>query len=277
MVMEGKDLDFRRYFGCGFLLFALAFLAYHFFFATRATSELNAAIKSQEMLEERLGKVDEYVPAGSGLVRPSRVEIFVRVRDQVDIPCRTLLGVFSMGYGPDTYMINEKTDAAMRLTLRSMMLKPLGNYLTLRNQALLEENMSLGEYLYIYSLAYFSWLKYSPEDGPYIDQLLKRQKPLFLGDDIFAAATVRRRYHRFVLSTAKRQLASLSPSDRLYRAVRSEVSKLEVDPKRVLWQDGLPANMEESFKPFRRRLVYHYSEATNCFELAPRDREEWQG
>ena len=35
-----------------------------------------------------------------------------------------------------------------------------------RNQALLKEDMGLGEYLFIYSTAYYAWLGMSPGDGP---------------------------------------------------------------------------------------------------------------
>ena len=35
-----------------------------------------------------------------------------------------------------------------------------------RADALLEHRMGLGEYWYIYSLAYYSWLKKDPGDGP---------------------------------------------------------------------------------------------------------------
>ena len=46
------------------------------------------------------------------------------------------------------------------------MAQDIGHLFEARNQALLDKGMGIGEYTYIYILAYYSWLGHSPDDGP---------------------------------------------------------------------------------------------------------------
>jgi hypothetical protein len=161
----------------------------------------------------------------------------------------------------------------------------IGTYLQARNQVLLERGMSLGEYVYIYTLVYHSWLGHGPGEAPEI-----RQEPggvrVGVFDDeggLFTEPAVRRRYRRYVLAMTSAQIASLGPEaeagdEESWRALlEREIQRLEVDPGRVLWQDGLPPSIETSLRPFRGRLEATYSASTNRIELPLADHEgPWQ-
>jgi hypothetical protein len=136
--------------------------------------------------------------------------------------------------------------------------------------------MSLGEYLYIYSLAHFAWREHAPDGGPKIaNGRGRRDQRVFIGDHPFAATNLYRRYHRFALAVARNQLDSIRPSDQEYEKLEREIHELEKDRQRVLWGDRLPWNIEAAFVTAGSFLAYSYDPMTDCFEF-PLSEEEWR-
>jgi hypothetical protein len=154
-------------------------------------------------------------------------------------------------------------------------------FVAARGEALLEAGMGSGEYLYIYSVAYYSWLRKSPADGPAF--------PL-VGDDGDGGQghrggrdefdvregrreVVLRRLNERLLPMLRRQLAAVDagpPAREGWReALAAEVSALESDPFRIPWRDGVPEPLATSLEPFRRRLESSYSALCNPLEVVP--------
>jgi hypothetical protein len=56
------------------------------------------------------------------------------------------------------------------------------------------------------------------------------------------------------------------------QALAAEIKAMETDKNRLPWQDGVPAVIEASLKPFKERLEASYSAMTNPLELAVEQR-----
>jgi hypothetical protein len=138
--------------------------------------------------------------------------------------------------------------------------------------------MGPGEYLYLYTLIYHSWLGHPPDEGVVTKAGAgDRGEELFSGGDgTFSADRIRRRYRRMMLALTANQLAGVPAGEIQWReALSRERRQLETNPGWVLWRDGLPEQVETSLAPYRGRLEAAYSRNTNLFELPPGDDEEW--
>jgi hypothetical protein len=147
--------------------------------------------------------------------------------------------------------------------------------------------MNLGEYLYIYSLAYHSYLGHDPTEGPVIlkdtPECFEDRGERMFGDDdsTFGIEKVRRRYRRIMKTMLENQLAALPAAgkmgevDRWRQTIRDELRRFESDRDRTAWEDGLPEAALSSLAPFRDRFERDYSAATNCFEMPLGDDEDW--
>jgi hypothetical protein len=249
---------------------------------------IEKANASYDALIAELGDVGDYVPPPDGAPSPDRLELFVAVREATK-EARVQVETATSQLPPPE--LNEEGDVVGRIQvgLKALgdLIDRIGMYVEARNQALLERRMSLGEYVYLYTLAYCSWLGHTPGEAPEI-----RQGPdgvrvgMFDENDaLFGEPAVRRRYRRYILGMVREQLAALEPEreagdGEAWRAtLGAEIRRLELDPGHVLWRDNLPSAIEASLRPFRERLEATYSAATNRVELPLADHEvpwEWK-
>ena len=123
-----------------------------------------------------------------------------------------------------------------------------------RNRGLVEAGMGLGEYTYIYVVAYHDEL-ISPESE----------------SNLFSASATNSRVRADLRGMIERQLATARAERRedeeLVTALAAEWDALEADDRRIPWQDGLPAQIADSFSDHRQRLDATYSAAAAEFEL----------
>jgi hypothetical protein len=151
------------------------------------------------------------------------------------------------------------------------LLTPIGEHVAERNRILLERRMPLGEYLYLYLVAYHSWLGHPPDDGPVITKDTGDRGQRIFGDEesTFGPQRVRRRYRRLLGSLLAHQLEALpgTAPEGLRESLQEAVERLERDPDHVAWEDGLPPQIEAALAPYRARFQGTYSSVTNCFEL----------
>jgi hypothetical protein len=248
---------------------------------------IEKANQSQDALIAELGGVDAYVPPSHGVPPPDRLELFVAVREEVKGERAQVEGAIAE-LPPPELTEDGAVVGKIRLGLEALgdLIDSMGTYLQARNRALLERRMSVGEYVYIYTLTYYSWLGHTPGEAPEI-----RQDPDGVrigvfdeGSGIFNEQAVRRRYRRYILGMVREQLAaskqaSAAGDGKVWRmALEAEIHRLEMDPGRVLWRDSLPPSIEVSLRPFRDRLEAAYSPSTNRIELPLAEHEvpwEW--
>ncbi|MCP4654825.1 MAG: hypothetical protein GY856_05330 [bacterium] len=271
--------------GCGLIvLVGLVLWVGGCLFLKQTFRGVEQAIESHEELIDRFGEIDGFVPPADGAMPSDRVERFLAVRETLGEHQATVEAILAEIPGPDV----DSEDVAGILMKMFGILGDLiatgGEYVNTRNRALLEQDMGLGEYLYIYSTAYYSWLGYVPEDGPERTVDGRRER-LLAGDEdedqdaICAPQSLRRRWRRSMSAMLDNQLAALPPEgagDPWHERLTAEIERFDDDPRHVPWHDGLPPAIAASLEPYRDRFEATYNKTCNCFEVPPAEGEmEW--
>lgn len=241
---------------------------------------IEKAGKTHAALVERHGEPEDFVPPPDGSIPAPRLDLFLSMRELLTDRRSALEELFSQ-FPPGEVLEDEGFFNVVRI-LKALadMIPPIIDYVEARNRLLLESDMGLGEYLYIYCVAYYSWLGHQPEDGPVLarGEGAGRER-LFGGEDsTFAPQKVRRRYRQFMLAVTSGQLSALpedDPAGAWREELRREIRRFQTRPGSLLWEGGLPAALEASLAPYRKPLEATYNRSINCFELPLSDGEEW--
>lgn len=264
--------------GCGLVLLIGILLAVAgWLFSRDMLRGIDATIEARSELEQRHGEPDRFTPWPDGAVPAERMETFLRVRE-MSAPARKELANVFVSFPPTEDAVQELEQKSLAEKFgflfgasRTVMGLPghLGRFTEARNRALLDADMGLGEYTYIYVLAYYSWLAHSPADGPEHPGG-EEEEATPPGRDAWASERVR----QTILIQLRNQLAALDrePGPGLTpgwrESLAGEVEALEADSLRVPWQDGLPASIAASLEPYRERLEAAYEPLANEFELS---------
>lgn len=218
------------------------------------------AIAAREQLDNRFGDQADYRPPADGVIAPDRLDAFLSVRQAVSALCdgfrETEQQFKSMEHLDDDEEVHgrEVFGEALKTTRMALGLAPrIGELFEVRNQALLDAGMGLGEYSYIYAVAYHDRLV-----GPHTGRLL------------FDDPDTNRRIRLALRSMLERQLEELRFADappESTAALEAEVAAMNEDPDRLPWQDGLPAQIAASVAPQRERLEALYCESAASLDL----------
>lgn len=227
----------------------------------------DAAEASRKNLEQKFGTPGDFVPTADGSIAADRLEIFLAVREAT-LEYRTNITRFFSGIptegGSDSKPLGEEMESIFQ-RMKSVvgMGADIGHLFEARNRALLNKGMGLGEYTYIYVLAYYSWLGHSPGDGPGRNA----------NTSYVMVRTQSQRSHDLIRMLSN-QLDSAEDAgdtdewDRWRSDLASEIDEMKNNEGRVPWKDSIPRKTEESLEPFRDRLEQSYSPITNPFELS---------
>jgi hypothetical protein len=223
---------------------------------------------SQEVTD-RFGPATDFRPAADGAIAAERIEAFLQVRDsmrQARQETEKSLALLAKHEDPSATEILSMIRAGIGLV--SQIAEFFGN----RNQALLDQEMGLGEYTYIYGIAYFAWLEMSPADGPPF---------VLVGDggthghtedpkDVHLEANLSN-LNRLLLPMLRHQLEDLLSQDQApsgwQEVLTAEIAAMAADRFHIPWQNGLPPVMAESLAPYRERLSASYSPLCNPLEV----------
>jgi hypothetical protein len=231
----------------------------------------DTAEATRKILEEKFGAPGDFVPAADGSIPAVRLEIFLAVREATQEYRTDIIHFFSgipmnegTGRELDAKPLGEKIGTIFQ-GMRSVvgMSEDIGHLLEARNQALLDNGMGLGEYTYLYVLAYYSWLGHSPGDGPGKN-----------ANTSYVMLRSQSQRHRDLIGILSNQLDSLADSGDTeeWKQWRSdlavEIEEMKHSEGRVPWKDSVPRKTAESLQPFRDRLEQTYSPITNPFELS---------
>jgi len=267
--------------GCGgafvaLILVVVALIVVGAFILKQAVEDFEEADRSFEEVAERFGPISEYRAAPGGAIAAERLELFLGVRDEAE-PARAVLDRHLLTLSDND--ADENKTGGLIATTRAVagLLGQLAGYVQNWNQSLLRAEIGHGEYFYIYSLAFYSWLEHSPADGPsfkvvnehgyFFETIEPSDGPVVreYRDDL-----TRRTLNRLLLPVLRDQLASLAADDESLRswreALAAEIEALEADPHRLPWQDNLPDEIASSLAPYRQRFEASYSEMVNALE-----------
>jgi hypothetical protein len=245
-------------------------------------------IATRKALAQTYASPAEFTPALDGSIPTEHIRRFLDVRWQLIPYCEDLtrdtVDIQRMG----RYEESEDepplkpfvTDVGHALRGVFGLARRLNTYLITRNRALMAAEMGLGEYTWIYVLAYYSWLGHRPEkfvidetEYPRVfnDRVRGQIKEMIrrhVGDleAGLAEAGSRRNSSR---SDAKRERRSEESLSRW----RAELAALETDPARMPFAGGLPQEIASSLEPFRPELEELYCPATCEIDLTQTERE----
>jgi hypothetical protein len=279
--------------GCGVVLLIFVLVAGGSFYLLRDTIRgFKQLEESHTTLVEEHGQIGDFQPRPDGRIPPERIAAFLAVRDTTSGPRDDLSRALSV----DVPAIKADRDKGVSKMLRGLkagfgFTGSLAEYLRSRGTALLAQEMGLGEYLYTYSLAYYSWLGKDPGAGPAelkADLHARRNRGVIVwGDDHgdWSKPEIRRHrlrlmVHGHVLPMLESQLAAADTAGGAAwrQDLAAEVARLRADPERLPWQDGLPAPLRESLEPHRAQFEAQWSDAANMLEIITlEDREDRGG
>ncbi len=269
--------------GCGvIIILAIAVGIGGFFFIKGIVNEFEEMEQVADVLEERYGKMKEYCPAPDGAILPDRMEAFLEVRKAYEIERNEIADTFfKLSSQKDKPEIEVKRPGNVLYMIRTGigLVPKIADFFKTRNQALLDAEMGLGEYYYMYVVAFYSWLGKLPEDGPPFRLSGDDERDDFWEEDEedvreMRKERIRRRINRLTLTMLHNQLDKLIEGEyrevpeRWREALEVEIGAMESDRYRLPWQEGLPEILESSLRPFRDRLEESYSPMANALEVA---------
>ncbi len=268
--------------GCGAILLIVILLVMGGFFFVRNIVE---GFKDTDALMDTLvaqhGEIQEYSPDSDGAIKPERLEAFLEARE-VMAPARDEIEksfrILEEGRDEET-SDKESRSVFKRIKTGFGMIPQISGFYKSHVQALLDVEMGMGEYYYIYTVAYYSWLGKPVLEGPDFQIRGNDQGYRYRDWDDQESEEVRRDItfrwlHRISLPMLQKQYEKLISEDvpRVQsgwrKALQAEIEAMESNRYRLIWQDGLPEVIQKSLEPYRQRLEDSYSPMTNALEIS---------
>lgn len=267
--------------GCGAILVIAALLVTGaYFFVRNLVEGFKDSEALLETLTERYGRITEFCPQPEGAIPADRIAAFLEAREATDevrnMIARSITLLEDEGEKID---VETKGNVFQKLKMVFGLVPQIADFFKARNQALLDVDMGMGEYYYIYAIAYFSWLEKPLADGTSFS--------ITGGDDEFRiqdweneeSSEVRldivlRRFRRMLLPMLRNQYEKLqeetypNASAEWKTALADEIEAMDSDRHRMVWQDGLPSVISASLEPFRGALEASYNSILNTIEIS---------
>ena len=269
--------------GCGagcllVILVVLAIFAGGVMFVRDTVSGFETAVEIRAELENRFGTTGEFTPWPGGEIPADRIETFLAVRQGTQVERQDLADNFAAIPMSETEAreLESKPSGEKALSIFKIIGSALGlgaemgDFFAARNAALLDAGMGMGEYTYLYTVIYFSWLGHDPDEGPQTGRDEDDHVDVQLGQMRFGP-----RARDDLLSMLRNQLQqdSTGTTEDWVGLLTAEVEALERDTDRYPWQDGLPPSIAASLEPHRERLTASYDPISNTFELVITEKE----
>ena len=223
----------------------------------------------EQSVIDRYGWTNEYTPPADGFVAPERMESFIRVRQAVQPNCavfhRILDDIMELEAIEEDGEMPTGEKASRGLQSIKSMFNAAPNYLEFmdaRNTALLDQEMGLGEYFYIYLAAYGEQLA-GESESRYADMGEAGISPRTKGE---------------IVLILQNQLVALESSghetsgEELAAVLEAEIEALESGLHSAPWPNGPPDRTGESLAPFREHLDELYCTGIARTELMQKNR-----
>lgn len=220
------------------------------------------AIDTREEIEERFGDESAFTPSVDGSIPADRLEAFLEVRNAIAKVSSKLEAASAQMRRMDEFDDQEEVSRtevlgeAFKTTKAAFGIGPaMGELFHARNQALLEAEMNLGEYTYIYTMAYHQRLIEDEDWG-----------------ELFDDSPVNRRVRRLLVEILGNQLAAIQGAGTDSEAadlLERQISALDDYDISVPYEEqGLPPSISRSIAPYRSRLDELFFPATAGLDLS---------
>ncbi len=219
-----------------------------FYFLTTGVRDTK---RLEQTLNDRFDWAEKYTPASDGSIAAGRIEAFIRVRKALQPNCADYQVVMAGISGLDDLESEDGKvpgDAASTglLGLKSVFRAgpEMIEFTRTRNMALLEEDMGLGEYLYIYLTTYGAQLA-AESDSDFAKM-----------EEAYISERTRKEYAQILTN----QLAALEKSGlqsslaNLDTDLQAEIQALNDGSHTSPWPQGPVGRSRESLAPFQQQL-----------------------
>ena len=268
--------------GCGVVILGLIILGTAgYYFVKDIVKDFQASETLMNTLIDRYGTSREYIPDPDGAIRPARIETFLTVRSSMAPAMEEMeraINILSEMEQTDRDKEEPSPNVFTKIKTGLGFAGQIAEFYRSRNQALLDNDMGMGEYYYIYVMSYYSLLDKSPTDGPpfRVDDDSSRGRIMFserhreTQED--RMDSMLRRVHRQIFPILQNQYKRLIEGDvsraqeKWRMALAAEIEAMESDRYRLPWGDGLPDILKTSLEPYRSRLESSYNAMLNIFE-----------
>ena len=276
--------------GCGVVILGLVILGTAgYFFVKDIVKDFKESETLMDTLTERYGTTREFSPDPDGAIRPARIEIFLAVRSSMAPAMEEMertINILSEMEQTDRDKEESSANIFTKIKTGLGFATQIAEFFRSRNQALLDNDMGMGEYYYIYVMSFYSLLGKSPTDGPpfRVEDQAARGRIMFTErrretqED--RMDMMLRRVHRQIFPILQNQYKRLTVGDfsrakeKWRTALAAEIEAMESDRYRLPWGNGLPDILKTSLEPYRSRLESSYSAVLNIFEGITEQRNE---
>jgi len=234
------------------------------------TRPFSKAVDVQNQLTESYGKREEYIPACEGITS-DRLEAFLKVRATLMLECKGFENIQAK------FQFMEDMDNSEEEPSKGEIVKGVGNVMgavfsiggkignvtLVRNEALLANEMSLGEYNWLFILIYYSWLNHPPNTG-------------FEGEGGELSGSER----GYLLKMMEYHAVHCENSghSQLAELWRDEAARMQRTGDDVPFKEtSLPSKLIRVLEPYRHDLESHYCAAMAEFELGSIQKEGYFG
>jgi hypothetical protein len=223
----------------------------------------------EQSLVDRFDWPEKYTPPATGSVPPERVEAFIRVREAVQPNCAIFQGILNDIISLEAVEADQEMSAAEKTSKGLGSFKSMFNaapafleFMDARNLALLEEEMGLGEYFYLYLAAYGPQLAREPDspyaamEEAYMGQRTRQEFALILGNQL----------------TALESSSQAASNQELLADLRAQIEGLASPSKSPPWPNGPVGMLGETLSPYRDHLEKLYCSGIVKTELLQKNR-----
>jgi hypothetical protein len=261
----GKQKGSRK--GCLIITLTISFvIASGFYFLTAGVRD---AKRIEQTLVDRFGWAEEYTPPFDGSIELQRIEAFIRVREAVQPDCVDYQAVLMSINDLDKLETDQESSPSEAASTGLQGLKSafsagprMIEFSTTRNQALLAQEMGLGEYLYIYLTTYGEQLsresnsEFSNMEEAYVSERARKEYVQILANQLLAL-----------------QAAEQQPSNPAMVAdLRAEIEVLTNGSHNSPWPGGQTGKARESLAPYHQHLTGLYCSGIVKIELLQKNR-----
>ena len=269
--------------GCGVVILVFIILGTAgYFFIKDIVKDFQASETLMNTLTDRYGAPREFIPDPDGAIRPARIETFLTVRSTMAPAMEEMeraINILSKMENKDRDTEEPSPNVFTKIKTGFGFAPQIAEFYRSRNQALLDNEMGMGEYYYIYVMSYYSFLGKSPADGPpfRVDDQSSRGTIMFSErhseNQEDRMDSMLRRVHRQIFLILQNQYKRLTEADvsrakeKWRTALAAEIKAMESDRYRLPWGDRLPDILKTSLEPYRSRLESSYNAMLNIFEV----------
>ena len=233
------------------------------------TTGIRDAKRVEQSLIDRFGWANQYTPSPDGSISPQRIEAFIRIREALQPDCadyQAVLTSITLLEQLETDQESSTSDAAsagLQGLKSAFSAGPrMVKFSTKRNQVLLNEDMGIGEYLYIYLTSYG-------------EQLAKESVSAFSSmEEAYVSERARR---EFVQILSNQQLAlQASGLQSTYPGLDSdldtEIKALKDGSHSAPWPNGPIGKARESLVPYQSQIDGLFCSGIVKIELLQKNR-----